>query len=49
MLGIESFTGATGAALLIGVVLLEALFLYVGYGALERVFGPAIARVLRGE
>jgi hypothetical protein len=34
---------------LIGIVLVEALVLYVGYGALERYLGPYVARVLRGE
>jgi hypothetical protein len=49
MFGIENLTGPTGAAILIGAVLLEALVLYVGYGALERVLGPTIAKMLRGE
>jgi hypothetical protein len=49
MFGLESVTGPTGAALLIGAVLLEALILYVGYGALERVLGPVITKTLRGE
>jgi hypothetical protein len=49
MFGIESLTGPAGAATLIGVVLVEALLLYIGYGVLERVLGPTIARVLRGE
>ena len=49
MLGIESMSGPTGAAVLIGLVLVEALVLYVGYGALERVLGPKVAELLRGE
>lgn len=49
MFGFESASGPTGAALLIGVVLVEALLLYIGYGALESVLGPTIARALRGE
>jgi hypothetical protein len=49
MFGIESFTGPTGAAVLIGAVLFEALLLYVGYGALEQLLGPFIARILRGD
>jgi len=49
MFGIESMTGPTGAAVLIGIVLVEALVLYVGYGALEKLLGPRIARVLRGD
>lgn len=49
MFGIESASGPEGAALLIGLVLVEALVLYVGYGALERLFGPTLTRFLRGE
>jgi hypothetical protein len=37
------------AAMLIGVVLLEAALLYVGYGALEEAFGRRIVKRLRGE
>jgi len=49
MFGIETLEGPAGAAALIGIVLLEAIVLYVGYGALEQLFGPRIARLLRGE
>jgi hypothetical protein len=49
MFGIESASGPEGAALIIGLVLVEALLLYVGYGGLERLFGPALTRILRGE
>lgn len=49
MFGLESLTGTTQAAAIIGIVLLEAIVLYVGYGALERVLGPAITDALRGE
>ena len=49
MFGIESLTGPTGAAVLIGVVLVEALLLYVGYGALESLLGPAITDAIRGD
>jgi len=41
--------GALDAAMLIGAVLLEAAILYVGYGALEQVFGHAVVERLRGE
>ena len=47
MFGVEG--GLEGAALIIGVVPVEALVLYVGYGALERVLGPKITEVLRGD
>jgi len=49
MFGIESLSGPSGAVVLIGLVLLEALVLYVGYGALERFLGPKIAKALRGD
>ncbi len=49
MFGIETLGGPAGAVVLIGIVLLEAIVLYVGYGALERLLGPRIARLLRGE
>jgi hypothetical protein len=55
MVGIETLfgsgavSGPTGAALLVGIVLVEALLLYVGYGTLERLLGPAITKILRGE
>jgi hypothetical protein len=49
MLGIESLSGNELAAALVGIVLLEALLLYVGYGALESLFGGAVRRVLAGE
>ncbi|WP_256289261.1 DUF7512 family protein [Halobellus inordinatus] len=49
MFGLENAAGPTGAAILIGIVLVEALLLYVGYGVLESVLGPTIARALRGD
>ena len=49
MFGIESVSGPTGAAVIIGVVLVEAILLYVGYGALESLLGPTITNVLRGD
>ena len=49
MFGIESLSGPQGAAALIGLVLLEALVLYVGYGALEQLVGARVVRLLRGE
>jgi hypothetical protein len=48
MFGIETLSGNARAAALVGVVLLEALLLYGGYGGLEAVFGPAIRRALSG-
>lgn len=49
MFGLETVDGPAVAALLIGIVLVEAMLLYVGYGALERLLGPSITRLLRGE
>jgi hypothetical protein len=49
MFGLETIEGPAGAALLIGIVLVEAMLLYVGYGALEQLLGPTITRLLRGE
>ena len=36
-------------SILIGLVLVEAILLYIGYGVLEKLLGPAITDVLRGE
>ncbi|NHN57598.1 MULTISPECIES: hypothetical protein [Halorussus] len=49
MFGLETLSGPVGAAALIGAVLLEAVVLYVGYGALERLLGPTVTAVLRGD
>jgi hypothetical protein len=49
MFGVESLTGNAQAAVLVGLVLVEAMLLYVGYGVLERVLGPTVADVLGGE
>ncbi|WP_197428366.1 hypothetical protein [Halapricum sp. CBA1109] len=42
MIGGEAVPPTVEAALLIGVVLLEAIVLYVGYGLAERLFGDRI-------
>jgi len=49
MFGLESAAGVGGGALVIGVVLAEALVLYVGYGVLERTVGPRLVAALQGE
>ena len=49
MFGLESASGVEGAVLVVGVVLVEAILLYVGYGVLERVLGPTIVDALRGQ
>ena len=46
MFGIETLTGAPYAGALVAVVLAEAIVLYVGYGGLERVAGPALENVI---
>lgn len=48
MLGIESLNGNALAAALIGLVLLEAFVLYVGYGILESTLGERITDLIRG-
>jgi hypothetical protein len=46
MLGVESAPAWVQAALLIGVVLLEAMALYVGYGFVEETLGgPVVERI----
>jgi hypothetical protein len=49
MFGIESLSGNAQAAVMVGLVLLEAMVLYVGYGALTQMAGPAVKRTIRGE
>ncbi|NHN49218.1 hypothetical protein G9464_16690 [Halostella sp. JP-L12] len=49
MIGVESLGGWSQAAAVIGAVLLEAIVLYVGYGALERFLGPSITDAIRGD
>ena len=49
MFGIESLSGNAQAAVLIGLVLAEAILLYVGYGWLESRLGPVVKRVLEGR
>jgi hypothetical protein len=49
MFGIESLSGNAQAAALVGLVLVEAALLYVGYGVLERLVGSYVVRLVRGE
>ncbi|WP_336036717.1 DUF7512 family protein [Halobacterium yunchengense] len=49
MFGLENASGVDGALLVVGVVLVEAVILYVGYGILERVFGPAVVDAVGGK
>jgi hypothetical protein len=49
MFGIESLSGTAHAVAVVGLVLVEAMVLYVGYGALTRVAGPHLERVVTGR
>lgn len=49
MNGVESLGVWEQAAAVIGTVLLEAVVLYVGYGALERLVGSKIIGAIRGD
>ncbi|WP_331234613.1 DUF7512 family protein [Natronorarus salvus] len=50
MLSVAVPTWNPQAALLIGIVLLEAIVLYVGYGGVERLVGPRLLALLtRGD
>ncbi|AGN00550.1 hypothetical protein L593_02995 [Salinarchaeum sp. Harcht-Bsk1] len=42
MIDVSGLPGWTQAAALIGVVLVEAMVLYVGYGALEQAIGQKL-------
>ncbi|WP_449405211.1 DUF7512 family protein [Halobellus captivus] len=44
-----SGTGTTQAVVLVGTVLVEAIILYVGYGALTRALEPTVRQMLGGE
>jgi hypothetical protein len=49
MFGIETLTGPAYAGAMVGIVLVEALLLYVGYGGLMRVAGPSVKDAIRGD
>lgn len=49
MFGIETLTGNAYSAALVGLVLLEAIVLYVGYGALTRLLEETVLNAIRGE
>lgn len=48
MPGLEIPSWDPQTALLIGVILLEAIVLYAGYGGLERILGPRLMRLIVG-
>ena len=47
MIEVGSLTSVTEAGLLIGTVLLEAIVLYVGYGAAEQALGKRLIKQLK--
>ncbi|EJN58453.1 hypothetical protein SAMN04487950_0992 [Halogranum rubrum] len=49
MFGIEALSGSMQAVVLVGLVLSEAIALYVGYGGLVRLVGPTVVNALGGE
>lgn len=49
MFGLETLSGSTQAVVTVGLVLAEAITLYVGYGAMTKIAGPVALDVLRGE
>jgi hypothetical protein len=49
MFGIENLTGTTKAVAQVGIVLLEAILLYVVYGGLSSLFSEWITDSIRGE
>jgi hypothetical protein len=49
MIGLETLGSSTQAVVTIGVVLTEAIVLYVGYGAVTRLASPAALELLGGE
>lgn len=49
MFGIESLSGNAHAAAIVGLVLLEALVLYGGYGALVETVGSTVLSSIQGE
>ncbi|HKL28922.1 MAG TPA: hypothetical protein VJ898_06600 [Natrialbaceae archaeon] len=44
MFGIEALTGPSYSAAVVGLVLFEAIMLYVAYGLVVRVVGPHVLR-----
>jgi hypothetical protein len=46
MFGSEILGGWSQSLALVGLVLVEAIVLYVGYGELERMLGPALMRAV---
>ncbi|ADJ13984.1 DUF7512 family protein [Halalkalicoccus jeotgali] len=49
MIGLETLGGSAQAVGTIGVVLAEAITLYVGYGTVTRIASPVVLKLLGGE
>ena len=49
MFGIETLNGPAYSAAIVGLVLVEAMVLYVGYGGLTRAVGSHVTRAVAGE
>jgi hypothetical protein len=49
MFGIETLSGNAQAAALVGLVLVEAILLYVVYGGLEALLGPRLTAAIKGD
>ena len=49
MYEIAALTGSTPAVAVVGAVLLEAVALYVAYGAVTRAIGDAVLELVGGE
>ena len=49
MFGFEALSGSVEAAATVGLVLTEAIVLYVGYGALSGLAEPTILDVVGGD
>lgn len=47
MIEFATLSAPTQAALLVGAVLVEAVILYVGYGAVERVAAPPVIEKIK--
>ncbi|MGZ0746937.1 DUF7512 family protein [Haloparvum sp. AD34] len=49
MFGLEALTGSTRAVATVGLVLVEAIILYLGYGALSQTVGSAVIDTIVGD
>ena len=49
MFALELLGGTSQAVATVGIVLAEAIVLYIGYGALTLIVGPPIRETLEGD